>query len=134
VSGNSEFLDEPPWTFTAASSVVLKATDAFSAGDRFNVFDFGALILTTSLVPTSTYSCGSDPEPCFVDPLISHGLRVLAPGPHAITIVPVISSHDAGAAYFRVDAIPEPALIVLLGTGLATGLVRRRRRESAASH
>src|SRR5438045_1800298 len=45
----TDFLDAPPWTFTApAFGAILTVTDAFLAGDRFQVFDFGASIGLTS--------------------------------------------------------------------------------------
>src|SRR5215471_20558074 len=43
------FLDAPPWAFTSLSSATLTVTDAFTSGDRFEVFDFGISIGFTSL-------------------------------------------------------------------------------------
>src|SRR6185503_13661924 len=43
------FLGAPPWTFQApVQGAVLLVTDAFLAGDRFQVFDFGLSIGLTS--------------------------------------------------------------------------------------
>src|SRR4051794_4239457 len=43
------FADAPPYTFTAPpAGLALTVTDAFDAGDILDVFDFGALIGTTS--------------------------------------------------------------------------------------
>jgi hypothetical protein len=103
-AGNSVFGDAPPWTFTAPSGgATLTVTDAFLRGDRFEIFDFGTSIGTTSEVDTDD-SCGDDPDPCILDPLVSHGVFSLEPGPHEITIQAIASPFGAGAAYFRIDA------------------------------
>src|SRR6266481_5981830 len=48
----TNFINAPPWTFLApVQGAILTVTDAFQAGDRFQVFDFGASIGLTS-VPT----------------------------------------------------------------------------------
>src|SRR5689334_6520660 len=54
----TEFLTAPPWTFTApATGATLTVVDAFDAGDRFEIFDFGASIGFTS-APGRTGDCG----------------------------------------------------------------------------
>jgi hypothetical protein len=103
-SGDSHFAGAPPWTFTAPSDgLTLTVTDAFLKGDSFEVLDMGVPIGTTSAVPTSSTSCGSDPVSCLADPTVSHGVFNLGPGAHSITIRTVTSPFGAGAAYFRVD-------------------------------
>lgn len=102
--GNSVFGAAPPWTFTASpDGATLTVTDAFLRGDRFEIFDFGASIGTTSAVGTGG-DCGDNPDPCLADPLVSHGIFPLGPGPHSITIKASASPFGSGAAYFRVDA------------------------------
>jgi hypothetical protein len=57
------FLTAPPWTFVApVQGAILIVTDAFQAGDRFQVFDFGSSIGLTSL-PAGNADCGDDPVP-----------------------------------------------------------------------
>ena len=44
----ADFAPAPPWTFLAPFGALLQVTDAFLAGDRFQVFDFGVSIGLTS--------------------------------------------------------------------------------------
>jgi len=130
------FAPAPPWTFTApAGGATFTVTDAFLIGDAFNVLDFGVLIGSTPTV-AAVGNCGSDPVPCLANPAVSSGVFNLAAGAHSITIVARVAPFGSGAAYFRVDggggpAIPEPATMVLLGTGLAgVGAIVRKRRKA----
>jgi hypothetical protein len=103
-AGNSHFVGAPPWTFVAPSDgAALIVTDAFEKGDIFEVFDNGNPIGSTSSVPKSNTSCGSNPEPCSTIPTVSHHIFNLAPGSHSITIKATMSPFQGGAAYFRID-------------------------------
>ena len=126
---NSLYAPDPPWEFVAAAPELLKVTDAFNSGDAFDVFDFGASILSTPSV-AGGHDCGSDPVPCYADPLMSHGSAILAAGSHELTIVARDSCCGAGAAYFQTSAegvVPEAGSLMLLGSGLIPGLVALRR-------
>jgi hypothetical protein len=102
-AGNTEFGDAPPWTFTAPpQGATLTVTDAFLRGEVFEVFDFGVSIGSTSNVSPGG-SCGDNPDTCLADPLTSHGVFQMKPGPHEITIKVLASAFGVGAAYFRVD-------------------------------
>jgi PEP-CTERM motif len=127
------FLDAPPWTFTSgATGSTLTVTDAFSSGDRFELFDFGASIGLTSAFGASV-NCGDDPVPCLADAGMSHGVFALASGNHSITIE--VAEGGFGSGYLLLqdgggaEAVPEPATLVLFASGAATALYRRRRQS-----
>ena len=132
--GNAQFAPSPPWTFTlGAGGGFLTVTDANLFGDSFDVFDFGVLIGSTPSVPVGlpfSGDCGNDPVPCLANPAASHAVFSLAPGVHSIVIFARDSPHMAGVGYFRVDPIPEPATMVLLGSGLLGILGAMRRRPA----
>ena len=105
--GNSVFGGIPPWTFTAPSGgATITVTDAFLRGDRFEIFDGGISIGVTS-VPVTTGACGDNPDPCLIDPQVSHGVFTVGPGAHSITIKAQASPFGGGAAYFKIDALPD---------------------------
>jgi PEP-CTERM motif len=120
------FAPAPPWTFSSTAAVLLTVTDAFDAGDRFEVFDFGVSLGLTSLPGSG--DCGDDPVPCLANPATSSRVFSLLAGNHSITIVPTLSPFGGGAGYFRATAVPEPTTLALLGSGLATLLLRKSRR------
>jgi len=126
-------LDTPPWTFSSAGVLNLQITDAFLPGDRFSVYDFGVLIGSTPPVPVQLAMCGLDPNQCFTDPAFSHATFQLPPGSHSLTVT-VQPAQLLGEGFFRVLAVPEPALSMLGGLTLLVfgGLARRRSRRTGA--
>jgi YVTN family beta-propeller protein len=125
----TSFLDAPPWTFTApAAGATLVVTDMLEAGDRFQVYDFGGLVGTTS-VPIGSGDCGDDPVLCLADPNISKGSFLLGAGNHSITIFSLVDR--LGSGYLQVSAVPEPSTFALLTVGLLAGLFGIGRRGNS---
>ena len=122
------FLDPPAWTFTTSGST-LTVVDAFESGEAFEIFDFGVSLGLTS-APGNAVDCGDDPVPCLAVADMSKGFFLLAPGPHALTILPTLSPGGLGAAYLHVSApaVPEPVTALLFGSGLVALGIRRTRR------
>jgi hypothetical protein len=126
----TDFAPAPPWTFSTPSGVLLTVTDAFEAGDQFEVFDFGASIGLTS-TPAGSDDCGSDPVVCLATAGISERAFSLAGGAHSISITPVIAPSGGGAGFFLLEPVPEPqSWMLLLASTILAFLVLRRRRRS----
>ena len=128
----STFLGNSPWTFTAESLAEMTVTDAFLAGDSFDVFDFGALMGSTPSVATGGADCGLNPSICFSAPGISHASFVLPAGAHSIT-VGVHEAQILGEGFFRLDTVPEPSTFGVTALLLLTILLARRRLMSGQS-
>ena len=127
----TSFAGAPPWTFNSAGGTQLTVTDAFNAGDRFQIFDFGVSIGLTSL-PVGSADCGDDPVPCLANPNVSHAQFNLAAGAHSITITPTLAPTGGGTGYFIVNgaaAVPEPSTCILLLSGLFTLACAGRRQK-----
>ena len=100
--------------------MTLTVTDGFQQGDQFQLFDFGVSIGSTSAVATdATHSCSNDEAACLADPLMSHGAFLLAAGMHSLTGIVSNSPYGAGAAFFRIGAVPEPGSLALFALALA---------------
>jgi len=129
-AGNSQPAPGQPWTTTIATPASLIVTDAFLAGDRFEIFDRSTSLGFTS-EPRRGPSCGDNPDNCVTDAAMSHGSFLLGRGSHDIAIRAALSPFGSGAGFFRLDSVaatPEPASILLIGVGAAYALRRRRSR------
>jgi hypothetical protein len=134
--GNSQQLDNPPWTFTSATPVAVLLTDAFNTGDQFTLFDNAVGLGTTPSVPL-TNSGVSDPAVTSVSPAWSHMIFNLPPGSHSLTIQAANSPYGGGAAFFSVTplaptVVPEPSTLALLALGGGALAVWRRRKAKRA--
>jgi hypothetical protein len=120
------------FTFTAASSVLFKITDAFQAGDTFDVFINSAVVtFTTPAVATDGAATVKNPDLAFADPIYSHHSLLLAAGIYNIDVYANQSPFGVGGAYLEVEtarAVPEPMTLLLLLAGLA-GLCGMKKRD-----
>jgi len=115
-----------PWSasyeFTLVNPAILTITDAFYAGDQFNITDGGVSIGNTS-VPggSSSDNIGTDYTAAAADARWSSGRFYFASGYHLITgsLIASVPGQQTGQGGLRVDTvIPEPATLSLLGLGL----------------
>jgi len=130
--GNTEIgsveLDSPPWTLTALLPVQAQFTDALLAGDSFSIFDFGALVGSTPVVPPDGF-CGLDTNICFANPAVSHASFDLAAGPHSLT-VRVQEAQIQGEGFVRLLVVPEPSYLGLVAALLGFGVARLVRLDA----
>lgn len=131
VGSAATFADAPAWTFDGAA--FLTVVDGFLSGDRFDIFDFGVFIGSTSLPGATEADCESDPVVCLATPGMSSGVFALGAGAHSLTMI-ARESLGGGSGFFRVSAdagaVPEPASLALaLG---ALGLLWGANRRNAA--
>lgn len=129
--GNSTDAQNPPWTYTTTAPSILYVTDAFSAGDAFDVYDNGNLVLATPMVSASGFNCGSNPVDCYGNPNMSYGSVILPAGSNSITIFVTASPYGEGAAYFSPELAAEPSTFTLALLMMALpflGIPFRRRR------
>ncbi|MGI8546245.1 MAG: hypothetical protein ACR2M1_02760 [Gemmatimonadaceae bacterium] len=141
----SVFAPVSPWTFVSATPFTFSIQDLYATGDRFSLLVGGTLVGTTS--PTATgadctrgiaEAAMSYIADCQAQPLSSRGTFAFAAGSYLFEIHADESPYRSGAAAFGVNVapsvVPEPATLVMVGSGLlllVSPTMRRRRRPAA---
>ena len=116
------------YNYSLGSAAIFRITDVLNTGDIWVVYDMGAPILTTTLQSFATgFGDNAEADAAWVSGIYTKGELFLAAGDHSITV----SGNGQGglpAHYFaRIDSVPEPVTLSLLGIGLAgVGFSRRR--------
>jgi len=129
------------WTASIGSDYILqladaatfRITDSFAPDDRYQVWDFGSLLLTTTF-----YVGGVIPGPSFADANAawanadySHGEVILGAGTHHLRIYGDLVGGAPAGFYTRIDSVPDAGSLAAIAALLWAGLlgVRRLRRR-----
>jgi hypothetical protein len=141
------FTDTYVWN--SADPILFTVTDIFVISDRFEVYDYGTLVLTTPAVPSwsdlgmpdpynipnYTLPYAEDPAVAYASGNYSAGQWLFAPGQHQITIrdidIPLdVTGFDFpdGTVAFKANAVPDAAgtCQLLALASLALAFLRRR--------
>jgi len=118
-----------PYVYALSGPAMFRITDVLALGDIWTVFDFGLPILTTTVQAfASGFGDNLQADTDWMDAVHSKGQVLLGAGAHSLTV----SGNGVGglpAHYFaRLDTVPEPATLALLGIAIA-GLALSRRRK-----
>jgi len=146
--------------FTSSLPVLFKITDLYVVSDQFELYDDGALVLTTPSKPdwpalgfSGAFQAPpwtDDPDVALASGFFSNSTFLFAPGNHSLTIRDIhippgciegtdVTCRDGTVAFSAItesgggQAVPEPTTLGLLGAGfLLISVPWRRLRRSPA--
>jgi hypothetical protein len=118
-----------PYSFTLSDPAYFRITDILVVKDVYKVYESSSLILTTTFFSNPTgFGDNAEADAAWVLSTYSHGSILLAAGPHSLRVqgdgVGGLPAHF----YTRLDPVPEPGTMLLLGLGLIGIGVSKRRR------
>lgn len=120
---------DSPYVYNLSTSAIFRITDYFVTGDKFFVYDFGTLILSTSLngaqatIPPIGQPGGNLG---WASAMYEHGQVVLSAGAHSLTVQGNGGGGVPAGFYTRLDSmqeVPTPSSLVALFGMAAVGFV-----------
>lgn len=133
---DAEFTQVAHFEFDLTQNAMLTVQDIGDTTDQFEVYDNNAYLFVTS-APfgggyTSFIKNTLDPDETALHPEFSQGSTLIGSGHHDITgkNIRFTSTDYGGAAYIRIDTVPEPATLLLIILGASLMVYRQNRRNS----
>jgi PEP-CTERM motif len=125
-----------PYVFVLTAPAYLRVVDCCVAGDTWFVTDSGSPLLTTAFSFATVHPgafgddfTGFGLDTSWVSASYTRGEIVLLAGPHSLSLSTDGPGGIPAHVGVRLDSVPEPTTLALLGGGLfSLGWKRRRRR------